>query len=103
MRLLNRARTVGFVVLALVTLYGVHEFATGDWNDVLAYWRTKVETIPSVLLLASVDLALEGTAWIWVYCSNPLYFASRSIWKKRSLKNGAISSFRFYLFERSRT
>ncbi len=68
MRLLDRARTVGFVVLALVTLYGVHEFATGDWNDVLAYWRAKVETIPSVLLLASVDLALEGTAWIWVYC-----------------------------------
>lgn len=68
MRLIDRARTLGFVILAVVTLYGAYKFATGDWSGVLAYWRTKVETIPAVLLLASLDLSLEGIAWIWVYC-----------------------------------
>ena len=67
MKLDRYARPAAIVVLALVTVYGAIQFLTGDWSTVSEYWREKVGLIPLVLLLATIDIALEGVGWMWIY------------------------------------
>ena len=67
MKLDRYARPAAVVVLAVVTIYGVTQFLTGDWSLVSEYWREKVWLIPLVLLLATIDIALEGVGWLWIY------------------------------------
>lgn len=67
MKLIQYARPLAFVVLAAVTVYGVYLFATGDWSTAMAFWRDRVVIIPLVLLLATLDVALEMVGWMWVY------------------------------------
>lgn len=54
-------------MLVLVTAVGVHEFATGDWSDVIAYWRDHLAIIPLLVAFAILDVVLEGVAWMWSY------------------------------------
>jgi uncharacterized membrane protein YbhN (UPF0104 family) len=61
------ARLLAFVTLAVLTVYGGYQFITGDWTDVTAYWRDHLEVIPLLVVLAIMDVALEGVAWMWVY------------------------------------
>jgi uncharacterized membrane protein YbhN (UPF0104 family) len=61
------ARPAAIVVLAAVTVYGVAQFVAGDWSMVSDYWREKAYLIPVVLLLATIDIALEGVGWLWIY------------------------------------
>jgi hypothetical protein len=60
------ARGIGLVMLAAVTIFGVHEFATGDMTSALDYWRDRIWLFPIVLLLACLDLVLESIGWIWI-------------------------------------
>ena len=67
LRLRKHARPAGFLILAVVTVYGIHRFVTGDWAAVMTYWQDKLWVLPQVFLLAAIDVALEGIAWMWVY------------------------------------
>ena len=67
MRLIRHARTAGFVVLAVVTVFGLYQFFTGDWSEIAGYWEAKLSALPQVLVLATLDVALEGVAWLWIY------------------------------------
>ena len=60
------ARIVGFVVLAAVTIYGLRELFTGDWNAVAGFWRARMLVLLAIVELAALDIFLEGVAWVWV-------------------------------------
>jgi uncharacterized membrane protein YbhN (UPF0104 family) len=60
------ARIVGFVVLAAVTIYGLRELFTGDWNAVAGFWRARMLVLLAIVGLAALDIFLEGVAWVWV-------------------------------------
>jgi uncharacterized membrane protein YbhN (UPF0104 family) len=63
----SHAELAGLVLLAAVTVYGVHEFATGDWRGALAYWREQVWVLPAVLALALLDFLFEAAAALRIY------------------------------------
>lgn len=66
-KIVNFARVAAFVLLAVITLYGIYSFMTGDWTTVIAYWRDHLEIIPLLLGFSILDVTLEGVAWMWVY------------------------------------
>jgi len=66
-RIIKYTRVSAFILLAVMTVFGVYEFATGDWSDVIAYWRQNLAIIPLLILISVIDVALEGIAWMWVY------------------------------------
>jgi len=66
-RIIKYTRLTAFVLLGVVTLFGVYRFVTGDWSDVIAYWRVHLAVIPLLAAISIVDVALEGTAWMWAY------------------------------------
>ena len=61
------ANLVGFGLLAAFTLYGVLEFASGDWRSALGYWEGQLPILPAVLALAALDVAFEALAVLWTY------------------------------------
>jgi uncharacterized membrane protein YbhN (UPF0104 family) len=61
------ARTIGFVLLAAITIWGLRELFTGDWQAVTGYWTSKLPWLPVILGFFLLDLFLEGVAWVWVY------------------------------------
>jgi uncharacterized membrane protein YbhN (UPF0104 family) len=61
------ARIFGFVLLAVMAVYGVREFALGDSETVTGYWVDKLPWLPLILCFFLIDLLLEGVAWVWVY------------------------------------
>lgn len=66
-KLLKFARLTAFVLLAVVTLWGVYSFMTGDWSTVIAYWRENMAIIPLLIGFSLLDVLLEAVAWMWVY------------------------------------
>lgn len=66
-RIIKYTRLSAFVLLAVMTVFGVYEFATGDWSDVVAYWQQNLAIIPLLILISVIDVGLEGLAWMWVY------------------------------------
>ena len=63
----RRARWLGYVILAIVTVYGIREFTQGDWGSITAYWANELPWVPLIITFFMLDLVLEGVAWIWVY------------------------------------
>ena len=63
----NISRSAAFALLAVLTAYGVFEFARGDWEGAVAYWRNHARVLPWVLALAVLDVAFEALAAMWVY------------------------------------
>jgi hypothetical protein len=63
----NISRIAAFGLLAVLTAYGVYEFARGDWEGTVAYWRDHAGVLPAVLALAALDVAFEALAAIWIY------------------------------------
>ncbi len=61
------ARWVGFGILVVVSIHGIREFMAGDAAAVKAYWSSHYRVLPMVLLFAMMDVAVEITAWMWVY------------------------------------
>jgi uncharacterized membrane protein YbhN (UPF0104 family) len=61
------ARMIGFVILAAVTIYGLRELVTGDWEAVMRYGMAKLPWLPIILGFFLLDLLFEGVAWVWVY------------------------------------
>lgn len=66
-KIIKFTRVMAFVLLAVVTLYGIYSFMTGDWSMVIAYWQENIEIIPLLIGFSLVDVLLEATAWMWVY------------------------------------
>jgi len=64
---MDHARLVALIVLLAVTAVGAYKFATGDWTDVIAYWREHLEIIPLLVGFAILDVILESMAWMWSY------------------------------------
>ena len=63
----NISRIAAFTLLAVLTAYGLFEFARGDWEGTVAYWRDHAGVLPGVLALAVLDVAFEALAALWVY------------------------------------
>lgn len=61
------ARLTGFLLLAVITVYGVQKFLTSDWRAVTDYWMGKLPSLLLILVLALLDMILEAFAWQWVY------------------------------------
>ncbi|GMR17559.1 MAG: hypothetical protein BMS9Abin32_691 [Gammaproteobacteria bacterium] len=66
-KLVSYARPAALVVLLLVTAAGVYTFATGDWTEVMGYWREHLAVIPVLVAFAILDVILESLAWMWSY------------------------------------
>jgi hypothetical protein len=64
---LDRSRIAAFVLLGVVTAYGVYQFAGGEWRVALESWRGRISVLPAVLALATLDVGLEAFAAMWVY------------------------------------
>jgi uncharacterized membrane protein YbhN (UPF0104 family) len=64
---MKHARSWAVVLLAAVTIYGVYQFITGDWEAAAGFWSDKLAVIPLVLALAILDVVLESIGWMWVY------------------------------------
>lgn len=66
-RLFRYGRIFAFLLLGIITVYGVFQLMTGDWTDVSAYWENHGEIIPVLVLISVFDVLLECLAWMWVY------------------------------------
>ena len=67
MRLTRYARPAAYILLAVVTVYGVYGLIQGDPGEVIDHWRGQLSLLPLILLMACLDVALEGVGWLWVY------------------------------------
>ena len=66
-KLVRFARPAALVILLVVTGIGIYKFATGDWTDVIDYWRGHLEVIPVLIAFSILDVTLESMAWMWSY------------------------------------
>jgi hypothetical protein len=66
-KIMEFARPIALVVLLIVTSVGVYTFATGDWTDVVEYWREHAAIIPMLIGFSILDVILESSAWMWSY------------------------------------
>jgi len=66
-KIMDYARPAALVTLLLVTAVGVYKFATGDWTDVIQYWRAHLAIVPLLIGFAILDVILESIAWMWSY------------------------------------
>lgn len=66
-KIIDFARPAALVILLLVTAVGAYKFATGDWTDVIQYWRDHSAIIPMLIGFAILDVLLESSAWMWSY------------------------------------
>lgn len=66
-RIIACSRLVAFFILVALTIFGIYRCVTGDWTDVIAYWRDHLEVIPLLAVISIIDVILEAVAWMWVY------------------------------------
>ncbi len=66
-RIIKYTRLTAFVLLAVVTLYGIYSFVTGDWSTVISYWRDNIAIIPLLIGFSLLDVVMESIGWMWVY------------------------------------
>jgi hypothetical protein len=66
-KIIDFARPAALVILLIVTAVGVYKFATGDWTEVVQYWREHFAIIPMLIGLSILDVILESSAWMWSY------------------------------------
>lgn len=66
-RLYRLSRYTAFILLAAISAYGAFRVATGDWDNVWDFWAHNRRIVPLLVLISTIDVALEGLAWAWVY------------------------------------
>ena len=86
----RRARLLAFVLLAVMTAYGIREFASAGWEGVSRYWHDKAAVLPLVFLLALADMALEGIAWRRVYRGFGIRIRDRIGWLVAFAANAGV-------------
>ncbi|MEO1130622.1 MAG: lysylphosphatidylglycerol synthase domain-containing protein, partial [Planctomycetota bacterium] len=67
MQLGRLARPAAYIALAVLTIYGVWVFLSGDSESVLTFWEAQLTLLPILLLIACIDIGFELTSWMWVY------------------------------------
>lgn len=67
MSLKRFAKSLAFIVLLLVTAWGVWSFLKGDPGAALEYWKSRTPLLLLVALLAVLDVTTEAIAWMWAY------------------------------------
>jgi glycosyltransferase 2 family protein len=77
-KILDYARPAALVILLVVTAVGVYKFATGDWTDVVQYWRGHLAIIPLLIGFSVLDVILESTAWMWSYARLKIHVFDRA-------------------------
>ncbi len=67
MRLGRYARPIAFLVLAVVSAYGLYRLFAGDWTTIIAAWRGKEHLLIAAGGLGVLDVAVGMVSWIWIY------------------------------------
>ena len=58
---------IAFVILVVVSAYGIRQFLAGDVAAVVDIWKSKITVLPFVFLFAMIDLSLETVGWVWIF------------------------------------
>jgi len=66
-RIYRYSRFAAFVLLGVISLYAAYRVATGEWQEVADFWTGRGDIILLLILISTIDVALEGIAWAWVY------------------------------------
>jgi len=66
-RLFRYSRMFAFLLLGVITIYGLYQLMDSDWAEVSAYWKDHGQIIPILILISVFDVMLECLAWMWVY------------------------------------
>jgi len=66
-RLFRYSRMFAFLLLGVITVYGLYHLMNSDWAEVSAYWKDHGQIIPVLILISVFDVILECLAWMWVY------------------------------------
>ena len=77
-KIIDYARPAALVVLLVVTAVGIYTFATGDWTDVIQYWREHFAIIPLLIGFSILDVILESLAWMWSYARLKIHAFDRA-------------------------
>lgn len=64
--ILGHLRLVAYLVLAVVTVYGIYGFVTGSPGEAFDFWTNRWGILPIIIALACVDVALECLSWMLV-------------------------------------
>ncbi|HEO70476.1 MAG TPA: hypothetical protein ENN80_04380, partial [Candidatus Hydrogenedentes bacterium] len=62
----RHGRAIAFLVLIVVTVYGVSVFLRGDWRASLAYWEDKGWVLLTALALHASNVAIDAFLWRYV-------------------------------------
>ncbi|MFV2072829.1 MAG: lysylphosphatidylglycerol synthase domain-containing protein [Thermoanaerobaculales bacterium] len=60
------ARVIAFLILVVVSAYGISQFMAGDAAAVAELWKSKIAILPFVFFFAMIDLGLETVGWAWI-------------------------------------
>ena len=63
----RHGRTIAYSMLLVLTVIGLHQFASGDPGAALAYWRSHAGILPAVCVLVLLDVILGGAVWAFTY------------------------------------
>ncbi len=66
-RIYRYSRYAAFLLLAVISAYAAYRVATGEWQEVADFWARHADIILLLILISTIDVALEGIAWAWVY------------------------------------
>lgn len=66
-RLFRYSRIFAFLLLGIITLYGVYKLINSDITEVSSFWKRHGEIIPLLILISVFDVILECLSWMWVY------------------------------------
>ena len=56
-------RLVAFLILAIVTVYGLSRLFSGDWRSALSFWRGKVPVLCLCVVLQAMDIGFDSYLW----------------------------------------
>lgn len=57
-------RLLAFLLLLVITVFGLQQFFGGEWRMTLAYWKGKTPILCLALLLQCADISLDSILWM---------------------------------------
>jgi len=63
----RHARLLAFVLLAVVTCWGLYGLFASGWTEALAYWRGQGLVLLGAFACTCVAGALDAVGWMWIY------------------------------------
>jgi len=65
-RFKKHARLIAFVVLIMVTAFGIHRLLAGDYTSALDYWRGKGPSLLAALACSAAAAVFNYLCWMWL-------------------------------------